>query len=133
MERPKKISGEQGDYILYLEGVLSRYESKTTGVRSYFALKKIVDDLNTLMINGIELKDEKTGGITIVPVISTASLSDKEDKILDRLFKFIGEMNDYNTQLRKLELEFAPELKKIEEEFGGDLEQALQISSKNDR
>jgi hypothetical protein len=133
MERPKKISGEQGDYILYLEGVLSRYESKTTGVRSYFALKTVVDDLNKLMIDGIELKDEKTGDITIVPVISTESLSNKDDKILDRLFKFIGEMIDYNAQLKKLELDFAPELKKIEEEFGGDLEQALQISSKNDR
>jgi hypothetical protein len=130
MKRPENLSGEQGEYIKHLESVISKYESKKTGVQSYFAIKTIVDDLNHLMINGIELKDEATQKVTIVPVIGTESLSNKDDKILDRLFKFIGEMDKYVSQLRKLELEFAPELKVIEEEFGGDLEEALNLSSK---
>lgn len=129
MDRPKKLSGEQGEYILHLESIIKKYEAKTTGVRSYFALKTIVDDLNNIMINGIELKDEATGEYKLVPVIGTDSLSNKDDKILDRLFKFIGETDKYNSQLSKLELEFAPELKAIEENFGGDLEKALNISS----
>jgi DNA (cytosine-5)-methyltransferase 1 len=47
MKRPENLSGEQGEYIKHLESVISKYESKKTGVQSYFAIKTIVDESAT--------------------------------------------------------------------------------------
>lgn len=131
MDRPKKLSGEQGEYIEYLEGLISKYESKRTIVGSYFGLKRMVDDINSIMINGLDIEVEKVkNGETItekinVPVVSSESLSSSQDKVIDRLLKFVGDLSKYNTQLKDMEQEFAPELKKAEAEFGGELEEII--------
>ena len=135
MERPEKTSGEQGEYIDYLEGLLSKYESKKTSVQSYFGLKTIVDDLNSTMINGIEVEifdinDPTKSETKTVPVISSESLSSKDDKILDRIFKFIGELSKYNSQLQEMEEKFAPEIKKEEKNYGSELEEVIFESKK---
>jgi hypothetical protein len=137
MEKPKELSGEQGKYIRHLESILLKYQSKTTNVNTYFGIKTIVDDLNFIMINGIEIPKEiidEDGNKKIenvrVPVISSDSLSSKEDKILDRLFKFIGESGKYNAQLKEMEEEFAPEIKKVDENYGSELEEVIFTTDK---
>ena len=125
MERPKKLSGEQGEYIEYLEGILSKYQSKKTIVGSYFGLKKIVDDLNIVMKDGIIIRDEETQEERRIAVISGDSLSSGQDKVIDRIFKFIDNLSKYNLQLKEMEQEFAPDLKKAEEDYGGELEQVI--------
>lgn len=123
MERPK-LSGVQGTYIEHLETLLSRYESKKTIVNSYFGLKKVVEDLNNIMINGIDVPLE-LGGVKRVDVVSYDSLSSKDDKIMDRLFKFIDAIPKYNASLKSMEETFAPEIKSEEKDFGTALERML--------
>ena len=125
MERPKEISGKQGEYIEYLEGLLDKYQSKKTIVGSYFGLKKIVDDLNIVMKDGIIIRDEETQEERRIAVISGDSLSSGQDKVIDRIFKFIDNLSKYNLQLKEMEQEFAPELKKAEDDYGGDLEEVI--------
>lgn len=121
MKRPITLSGEQGDYIKYLESLISKYESKKTLVNSYHALKKMVDDINDIMTNGIELAPNTPK----ISIISSEALSSKDDKILDRIFKFIDHLGDYNKQLKVFELDILPELKIEEDNFAGELERAL--------
>lgn len=123
MERPK-LSGVQGTYIEHLETIISKYESKKTIVNSYFGLKKVVDDINHVMINGIDMPLE-VGGSKKVDIISYDSLSNKDDKIMDRLFKFIDAIPKYNASLKSMEEAFAPEIKSEEKDFGGILEKVL--------
>jgi len=125
MERPKELSGKQGEYIEYLEGLLDKYQSKKTIVGSYFGLKKILTDINLVMKDGILVKDEETQEERRISVISGESLSSGQDKVIDRVFKFIDNLAKYNKQLKEMEQEFAPELKKAEDDYGGDLEEII--------
>lgn len=128
MEKPtnqKGLTKEWEDYISHLEEKINSYESKKTMVNSYLGLKKVVDDLNDIMINGIQMPMSEK----VVPVISPDSLSSKDDKIIDRLFNFIKCLDDYNKQLQEMEKRILPQLKE-EEEFGSDLEEVLLGSKK---
>lgn len=128
MEKPtnqKSLTKEWEDYISHLEEKINSYESKKTMVNSYLGLKKVVDDLNDIMINGIQMPMSEK----VVPVISPDSLSSKDDKIIDRLFNFIKCLDDYNKQLQEMEKRILPQLKE-EEEFGSDLEEVLLGSKK---
>lgn len=122
MEKPtnQKLTKEWQDYISHLEEKIKSYESKKTMVNSYFGLKKVVDDLNNIMIKGIQMPMSER----VVPVISPDSLSSKDDKIIDRLFNFIKCLDDYNKQLQEMEKRILPQLKE-EEEYGGDFEEML--------
>lgn len=123
MQKPT-LSGEQGKYIVHLEKIIKQYESKKTIVNSYFALKKIVDDLNEMIIGGMDVPVDG-GGFEKMDIISYPSLSSKDDKVMDRLFKFIDALPKYNSSLKAMEIEFAPEIKEEEEDFGGVLEQVI--------
>jgi len=120
MDRPKFVNGEQGKYILFLEKQLEKYQSKKTLVNSYLSLKSMVDDINTILRDGLEYPDG-----TKKPLISHETLSSKDDKLMDRLFKFVDNLGKYNKDLKDMELDVLPELKEQEENYGGDLEKAL--------
>src|SRR3989304_3886909 len=120
MDKPKFVNGEQGKYILFLEKQLEKYQSKKTLVNSYLSLKSMVDDINTILRDGLEYPDG-----TKKPLISHETLSSKDDKLMDRLFKFVDNLGKYNKDLKDMELDVLPELKEQEENYGGDLEKAL--------
>lgn len=109
MKRPDKISGEQGDYIVFLEKMLGEFSSKKTAIRSYLALKKIIDDTNHLVMKGITIENDETKKITSVDIVSEMSLTSKDDKTIDRIFKFIDKLGVYNSELKKMEEGFNPE------------------------
>jgi hypothetical protein len=114
MERPNKLSGEQLKYVEYLEEKIEKFSLSTTITRSYFALKKTVDGLNDLMFNGIELPElnkdgEPTGKIKRYELLSPHSLTSKDDKIFDRIFKFMEKQPSFLDSMEKLSEKISPE------------------------
>jgi hypothetical protein len=118
VERPKKLSGEQGKYIEYLEGKLEKFSSKKTGIRGYLALKKIIDDTANIVSKGLEVENQTSPGNMIhVDVISEMALTSKDDKTFDRLFKFIDKIGHYTNELSAMEEKFTEEEIKRESEL----------------
>ena len=109
MERPQNLKGEAAKYADYLEEKLIAYTSKKTKVRSYLALKKILDDLNNLIFEGIEVNNPETQDVVSVELISEMALINASDKSFDRIFKFIEKIGSLNAELVKMEKEIAPE------------------------
>ncbi len=109
MERPDKLSGKQGEYIKYLEEKLEVFSSKKTAIRAYLALKQIIDDTTTLVHEGISIKDPTSGDIENYPIISDMSLTNKDDKSFDRIFKVVDKLESYGSQLMSMEDKFTPE------------------------
>lgn len=102
MDRPKKLSGDQGKYIEYIEQKLEKYSSKKTNVRAYLTLKKIVDDTSDLVIKGFNVEDSE-GEMQNVAVVSEEALTSKDDKTFDRIFKFIDKIGVYTGELSAME------------------------------
>ena len=126
MERPKKLSGEQKEYIEYLEGKIADFSVISTKRNSYFALKKTVDGLNSLMFNGIELPvlDEEgipTGKLKKYDLLAPESLSSKDDKIFDRIFKFMEKQDSFISTMDKLSENISPE--ELEDAYGSEYEE----------
>ena len=109
MERPKDFSKAQLKYVEHLENKVEDFSSKKTKVRSYFALKKTIDGLNDLMLNGHEIKDPDTGAIEKHDLLSPNTLADKDDKIFDRFFKFIDKLDYFTTTMDKFSDQISPE------------------------
>jgi len=103
MEKPKDFSKAQLKYVEYLEKKVSDFSAKQTKVSSYFALKKTVDGLNKLMLEGVEIEGKKHD------LLSTHTLSDKDDKIFDRFFKFIDKLESFISTMDKLFDQISPE------------------------
>jgi hypothetical protein len=108
VERPNKISGEQGKYIEYLEAKLEKFSSKKTGIGAYLTIKKIVDDTNKLVNQGINIEDAE-GNNNNVDLISEDALMSKDDKTFDRIFKFIDKLPTYTAELETMEERFSEE------------------------
>lgn len=117
MKRPDKLSKEAALYADFLEEKLSAYTSKQTKVRSYLALKKILDDLNKLIFDGVEVNNPETQNVESVDLISEMALINASDKSFDRIFKFIEKIGTLNAELVKMESEIAPEDIKAEEVY----------------
>ena len=117
MERPKKLFGEQEKYIEYLEGKLEIFSSKKTNVRSYLALKKIIDDTNELVMSGIDVVNPETDKVENFAIISDMSLTNKDDKSFDRIFKVVDKLPIYNEGLTKMEESLTPEEINIEKDI----------------
>lgn len=117
MERPENLKGEAAKYANYLEEKLKAYTSKKTKVQSYLALKKILDDLNKLIFEGIEVNNPETKNVENVELISEMALINSSDKSFDRIFKFIEKIGVLNSELVKMEKEISPEEIKSEETF----------------
>lgn len=108
MERPTKLSGEQKKYIEYLENKLEKFSSKKTGIGAYLTIKKIVDDTNKLVNQGINV-DDAEGKTHNVDLISEDALMSKDDKTFDRIFKFIDKLPTYTSELATMEEMFSEE------------------------
>jgi hypothetical protein len=123
MERPKKISGEQGEYIEFLEGQLDIFKSKRTKVRTYLTLKKIVDDINSLVNRGLEIDDPNNPGNKFhVDIISESALTDKDEKTFERIFKVLEKAYEWSKQIEEIESELTDgEIDKEKELLKGDL------------
>ena len=130
MERPKKLSGEQKEYIEYLEGKIADFSITSTKRNSYFALKKTVDGLNKLMSEGIELPEldkdgDPTGETKLYDLLSPHSLASKDDKIFDRIFKFMEKIEPFLSTMDKLAEVISPE--ELEEDYGSEYEEIQEI------
>lgn len=119
MERPSKLTGEQGEYIQFLEKKLEVFNSKTTKVESYLTVKKIVDDTNKLVRNGVSINHSETGEfLKKVDIISEESLMSKDEKTFDRLSKFLDKIEEYNGMLDRFNEQLDPEdIKSVEKEL----------------
>jgi len=104
MERPKGMSKPHLKYVEYLEKKVKDFSSTTTKVKSYYALKKTVDGLNKLMLDGVEIDGKKHD------LLSTHTLADKDDKIFDRFFKFIDKLESFLSTMDKLSSQISPDL-----------------------
>ena len=58
MEKPKKLTGEQGEYIKYLEIKLKALSVKTTKVQTYLTIKKIIDSQTSPAKEDIDMGQE---------------------------------------------------------------------------
>lgn len=129
MERPSKLSGEQGAYIEYLEKKLEVFSSKKTAVKSYLALKQIIDDTTDLVFEGIDVLNPETREMVNTPIISDMSLTNKDDKSFDRIFKVIDKLGEYNKDLQKMEETISPkEIEDVQKEImkgEGSVEQRI--------
>ena len=129
MKRPEDFSKSQLKYVEYLEEKIKNLSHHTTKVISYHALKKTVDDLNGLMINGIELpvldkEGTPTGKTKIYDLLSPNSLSSKDDKIFDRIFKFMEKQDSFLSTMDKLEGQISPE-EQDGDNFASDYEEMV--------
>jgi len=129
MERPKKLSGEQGKYIKYLEEKLNKFSSKKTLIKSYIGIKTLVDETNNILINGMTLVDDE-GNEFRSKITDTHSLSDKDDKAFDKLKTIIKELPSFNKQLKEWEEEISPEDISDEEEknYSNELQEIIDKS-----
>jgi hypothetical protein len=114
MDKPKDFSKSQLEYVEYLEKKVADFSAKKTKVHSYHALKSMVDGLNSLMLEGIELPilDEDgnpTGKTKKYNLLSPESLSSKDDKIFDRIFKFMEKEDSFLSTMDKLADQISPE------------------------
>jgi hypothetical protein len=116
MERPKKLSKEAEAYIDYLECKLKKYSAQTVVITSYHGLRKTINDINNILLNGMEMEvpvlgedGEVTYKKEIVPVVSSKSLASKDEKTFDRIQKFIDKLGFYNTELKEMEEQISPE------------------------
>ncbi|MCB0745095.1 MAG: hypothetical protein KDC67_14400 [Ignavibacteriae bacterium] len=120
MKKPKISDKNVAAYVDYLEKSLDAFNSKRTLVQSYKALKLTIEDINSLMIDGVDL-----GGVgKKVKIISSESLSSKDDKAMDRVLSFIKGLEGYNNQLVEMEKKILPFIED-EEEFGSEFEEVL--------
>ena len=109
MEKPKKLTGEQGAYIEYLEEKLKVFSSKQTKVQTFLTFKKIVDDTNKLVWEGVSYTDPETQETTKIELISEASLMSGDEKAFDRLSKFLDKAPSYLEAMDKFEEQLTPE------------------------
>jgi hypothetical protein len=87
MKRPTIKDVAASRYADYLEGLLKEFQSETTKVKSYKALKNFVET-NSKVLEELSLSADK--------------MSDKEDKLVERTLKFANEILHYNETLDKL-------------------------------
>lgn len=100
MNRPTIKDAKAKLYVEYLENKLSNFSSSTTKVKSYIALK-----------NFIEKNSEALGKVDI----NSDTISDKEDRLIDRAMKFFKELDAYIANLEKMAEMISPEeIKKTE-------------------
>lgn len=100
MNRPAIKDAKAKLYVEYLENKLSNFSSSTTKVKAYIALK-----------NFIEKNSEALGKVDI----NSDTISDKEDRLIDRAMKFFKELDAYIANLEKMAEMISPEeIKKTE-------------------
>jgi hypothetical protein len=109
MEKPKDFSKPQLKYVEHLEKKVADFSAKGTKVSSYFALKKTIDGLNKLMLEGIEIKNPDTQAMEKHDLLSPTTLADKDDKIFDRFFKFIDKLDYFTSTMDKFYDQISPE------------------------
>ncbi len=110
----------------YLEKKVADFSSEKTKVHSYHALKKTVDGLNTLMIEGIEITNPETQVLEKHDLLSPTALADKDDKMFDRFFKFIDKLESFLGTIDKLADQISPELLN-EDTFADEYEEVQAI------
>tara|TARA_R110000803_G_scaffold16197_5_gene44472 strand:+ start:11378 stop:11785 length:408 start_codon:yes stop_codon:yes gene_type:complete len=114
MKRPEDFSKSQLKYVEVLEKKIESFSHHTTKITSYHAKKQFVDELNSLMINGIELPEldregVPTGKTKVHKLLSPESLASKDDKIFDRIFKFMEKEPQFLELMDKLSEQISPE------------------------
>lgn len=94
MERPVIKDKEVLAYVKYLEDKISGFAADNTVAKSYHAKKRYIDENNRL------LTDHN---------FTTKDLNDKDEKIHDRLTKYVNEIVYHNKDLKVLEAMVSPE------------------------
>ncbi len=94
MKRPSIKDAKTKEYVEYLEDKLKKFSASTTKVKSYIALKNFIDQ-----------NSEALGKVAI----NSDTISDKEDRLVDRAMKFFKELKDYNSNLDAMREMISPE------------------------
>jgi len=139
MKRPEDFSKSQLKYVEHLESKVEAFSSKKTIVKSYFALKKTIDDINEILTNGMTVSvpvldpesEEVEYKEKTVAVVSSDALSSKDEKTIDRLFKFIDKLGFYNLELKEMSEQISPE-DMDDEDYASEYEEAQKLLEGND-
>lgn len=111
MDRPKKLSGEQGAYIEFLEKKLEIYSARKTSVRAYITFSKVINDITDLVNKGMYVDDpnDPEGDKIRVELISEEALMSKDEKTFDRIKGFLDKLPTYINEISALEEKFSEE------------------------
>lgn len=127
MQRPSIKDKEVLKYVEYLEKQLDGYKSDRSVAKSYLAIKKFVDEMNELIIEGdfqgdsddviLESDQEKQ---------NTKKRKSLTDKLIERGFRYIDSIDEYNEKMEIMEKRVNPEIiKEVKKEAGSVLEDVL--------
>lgn len=112
MTHPKIKDPEVQQYVDELLRKIENFSSDTTLVKSYFALKRFIDENNKLVT---ELE------------MDTMNLTEKDDKLHDRVTKYMDNIIEFNKNLSEMEKMINPEVMEAErkKESAGKFEKAM--------
>ena len=128
--RPPIKDPEVLRYVQELEDRLKNFESETTTARSYIALKKFIDEMNELIIEGDfkgenEIEDEKEDK-NKPKKFRRKTLT---DKLIERWFDYMDNIDKYNDKLETLSKKVSPKiLEEAKRQSAGILESAVRES-----
>ena len=101
-----------------LKKELALYDSKTTEVNSYLALRRYIDENNKLLMK-----------LDIVSI----NKKDRDDKLAERAMKYSLEVADYLKSLKELKKDLSDTvILEAEKTYGNMLEEALEDDSEED-
>lgn len=95
MERPEIKDKKVLEYVEDLERQLKNFQAETTIAKSYVASKRFIDGINQ---------------VVYAVQMDIRSISNKDDKVIDRASKFMDNILEYNEKLKKLEAMVNPKL-----------------------
>ena len=95
MERPEIKDKKVLAYVEFMEGRLSEFTADTTIAKSYLAKKRYVDENNRLMMDHN---------------MTSKDLNDKDEKLHDRITKYMNDVVSHCEDLKRMESMVSPEV-----------------------
>ena len=107
MERPNIKDSKVLKYVEELERQLQNFKSTKTIAKFYVGLKKQVDEVSDTFSQS-EYEDD-SGKMVPFKLLDLKSLTDKDDKLAERYFKFLEKSKPIIENLLWLEKQISPE------------------------
>jgi hypothetical protein len=115
MERPKIKDKAVLAYVEHLEAIADGFNMDGIKYRSYRAMIKTIEDINTLLVSEHLMKDPDTGEERKVTLVSWETMVDKDDKFIDRVKVLLKELPDWINKSEGLLESITKEVVKVEE------------------
>lgn len=136
MKRPVIKDGHIAKYVIDLERQLENFNPDKTNVMLYLGVKKQIDNIAAIL-NQDEVEvpaptaDDPEATKT-VSIMSMETLSDKDDKFMDRFQKILDKFQDHIKNLKAAHEDINPTIlseaeKEAKKESGSVYEQALNV------